>query len=644
LCRKEGYLPIDFVAQDISREFNNLEDLTEEYKKPIDYLNEWLDYVKKIGERKKDVSFWESQKYYVQMMVEKLDVRNLFTDICKKYHIPISNCFDSKTEILTEMGWKKFTDLTYNDGIATMDKQEKLIYQKPIRIIKEAYNGEMYSIKNRSLDMLITPNHRVYIKRQRNNPKNLRFSFEHIKNVFKLQNIKFKRDFIWNGDNPKYFILPSVETRGKSHYTKEPTKHNIEKWLQFLGYYISEGSCKFSDKNSHYRVQLAQRKKAHPENYRKMIDCIEKLGFSSYYYCDDNQIEVSSKQLYSYLKSLGKAWEKYIPREFLKLSPRLSRILLIALAETDGHIRGKGMVCTTTSKQLADDIQELSLKAGYVANISINFRGMTHPSKIGDRLIFAKHPIYRININSTNREPRINHGKKDWEIINYKGSIHCVEIPNGIIMVRRNGKQAWSGNSKGWSDMLSRNELVQRFKKAEEIGLIPVLLYYGDFDPAGIKIAETLKKNIIDLKNATKWNPDNLIIDHFGLTIDFIEDNDILWIDNLITGGKRNLGKLYNQYKEGKENIKLFDYEIKYIEKYGVKKCEANAILPIKEIAIEDCEKTIQKYLGLNPFETYDKKLKKNQKEVTDLMGRVDFKEKIQELIDDIEKENQDSN
>lgn len=289
LCRKEGYLPIDFVAQDVSREFFNVESLTEKYQKPLDYLTSYLLWIRKCDKKKSDIAFWESQKYYLQIMVEKLDVRNLFNDICEKYHIPISN-------------------------------------------------------------------------------------------------------------------------------------------------------------------------------------------------------------------------------------------------------------------------------------------------------------------------------------------------------------------AKGWSAMLSRNDLIQRFKEAETIGLIPVLLYYGDFDPAGIKIAETLKKNIIDLEKATKWNPKNLIIDHFGLTLDFINENDILWINNLITGGKRNLGKLYDQYKEGKENIKIFDYEIKYIEKYGVRKCEANAILPIRKIAIEQCEATITKYLGDNPFETYNKKVKKIQNEVTKLMRTVNFKKEIRNLICKLIKPNQDSN
>lgn len=201
-------------------------------------------------------------------------------------------------------------------------------------------------------------------------------------------------------------------------------------------------------------------------------------------------------------------------------------------------------------------------------------------------------------------------------------------------------------NAKGWNDINSRGELVTRFKKAEEIGLIPVLLYFADFDPAGLKIAENLRQNLLDIEKATHWNPKNLIINQFGLSFEFIKTNRITWIDNLITGGKRDLEELYKKYKAGTlgKKEKLYDYEIQYIETYGIQKCEANAIIPKRNIAIKDCEVTIQKYLGVNPFEVYDKKVKETQKEIADLMGKIDYKGRIQNLMDDIENSNQDSN
>ena len=181
-------------------------------------------------------------------------------------------------------------------------------------------------------------------------------------------------------------------------------------------------------------------------------------------------------------------------------------------------------------------------------------------------------------------------------------------------------------NAKGWSDILSRYNMCVRFKEAEEIGLKTVLLYYGDFDPAGIKIAENFKKNLRDLEKATEWNPQNLIVDHFGLTFEFIEENHLLWIDNLMSGGKKDL----SNPKHPDHNK---DYVQDYLKKYGVRKCEANAILPIRNIAIKNCEDNIKKYLGENCFETYDKEINNKQKEVLDIMEDVDFINQINDLI-----------
>ena len=179
-------------------------------------------------------------------------------------------------------------------------------------------------------------------------------------------------------------------------------------------------------------------------------------------------------------------------------------------------------------------------------------------------------------------------------------------------------------NAKGWSDINSRNELVQRFKEAEEIGLKPVLLYYGDFDPTGILIVDTIKKNLKDIQKATSWNPDNLIVDKFGLTFEFIEENHLTWIDNLITGS-------------GKKASEKTQYVKDYVEKYGRRKCEANAILPIGHIAVRHCEDTILKYLTEGCFENYDEKIEERREEVKEIMDAVNLKERIQDLIDDID-------
>lgn len=178
-------------------------------------------------------------------------------------------------------------------------------------------------------------------------------------------------------------------------------------------------------------------------------------------------------------------------------------------------------------------------------------------------------------------------------------------------------------NAKGWSDMLSRADLIERFQEAESIGLKPVLLYYADFDPAGLLIADNLKKNLRDLQKATKWNPDNLIVDVFGLSYEFIEKHNLTWIDNLMTGG----GKVINKKKQ---------YVKEYIEKYGERKVEANAVLIIKDIAIKHCEKVIQKYLGENPEEKFKEGVEKIQQDTKNILDTLGITEKASQWYEEI--------
>jgi hypothetical protein len=77
-------------------------------------------------------------------------------------------------------------------------------------------------------------------------------------------------------------------------------------------------------------------------------------------------------------------------------------------------------------------------------------------------------------------------------------------------------------NSRGCSDLPSRGKLMQRFKEHERQGRQCVLLYYGDHDPGGLNISDAMMSNLCELKDAIGWDPENLIIDRFGLNHDFI--------------------------------------------------------------------------------------------------------------------------
>ncbi|GIU69049.1 MAG: hypothetical protein KatS3mg002_0285 [Candidatus Woesearchaeota archaeon] len=97
-------------------------------------------------------------------------------------------CHDEKTEVLTKDGWKYFKDTTKDDLFATIDREtNEIIYQKPIHIIEYYYRGPMYISKHPSLNFMLTPDHRMYLKRWLNEIK----KFEDYYVFKKIQTIDF---------------------------------------------------------------------------------------------------------------------------------------------------------------------------------------------------------------------------------------------------------------------------------------------------------------------------------------------------------------------------------------------------------------------------------------------------------------------
>lgn len=165
--------------------------------------------------------------------------------------------------------------------------------------------------------------------------------------------------------------------------------------------------------------------------------------------------------------------------------------------------------------------------------------------------------------------------------------------------------------AKGWSDIYQRGEMALRYKMAEEIGRSPVLLYCGDHDPMGVLISDTLRKNFWDLHNGhfkdeEPWTPSNLKIDRFGLNYDFIEENNLTWIDNLITGSGQNLANPAHPHH-------YHDYVQNYISEYGERKCEANAIVRNPDSARQLFINAVEKYLGEGAFSDYKERIENDR-------------------------------
>jgi hypothetical protein len=145
-------------------------------------------------------------------------------------------------------------------------------------------------------------------------------------------------------------------------------------------------------------------------------------------------------------------------------------------------------------------------------------------------------------------------------------------------------------NFKGWSDLNLRARMMRRFNHWETRSKRCVLLVCMDHDPGGLLIADAVRKNLADLSGAVGWSPENLIVIRFGLTADFIDRHSLTWIDNLETGSGLQL--------DDPDHSDHFKRHVQdYIAEFGVRKCEANALVARPELGRKLMRDAISKYV-----------------------------------------------
>ena len=171
-------------------------------------------------------------------------------------------------------------------------------------------------------------------------------------------------------------------------------------------------------------------------------------------------------------------------------------------------------------------------------------------------------------------------------------------------------------NARGWSDLNSRAALMRRFAEHEAEGRQGVLLYCGDHDPAGLQISEALRSNLEELGDAVGWRPDDLIINRFGLNHDFIEQQNLTWIDNLETGSGRRLD-------DPRHPDHSKPYVQEYLLKFGARKVEANALVVRSEAGRQLCLDAICQYVDESAPETYDVRLRPHRDEMRFEVARL---------------------
>lgn len=359
------------------------------------------------------------------------------------------SCYDDQTEVLTDNGFKLFRDLEHDDKVACLNPEtDHLEYHVPNNYISEPYKGDLICAETNMVDFAVTPNHNLYASEVRSlTHKDVNMVLAPADTFFG-KNIYIKKTALWKGEFMEFMEIPPIDQSGaKKVYKKyqKPIHIPMELWLKFFGFWMAEGWT--SKTKGLHQVGIAQFK--NNGLLDEMYGILCEMGFNPTYTNDRKQIRVFDKRLWSYLHQFGYAHEKFIPKEIKNLSPDQLGSFLTYFLLGDGSKEKRGRWRGyTSSKRLADDINEICLKMNLCS--SVKNRGKRKcGSTIRGREVTAKHDSYTISIGSDSVRKKTSPLIRAEKMVkrHYDGKVYCVNVPHNILFVRRNGKGFWCGNS-----------------------------------------------------------------------------------------------------------------------------------------------------------------------------------------------------
>jgi len=344
------------------------------------------------------------------------------------------DCYDDQTEVLTDRGWKFFRDLDRTEKVLTLNAEtNRAEYKQPIEYIDQHWDGPMFRISSNKLDLLVTPDHQ--------------FQIESRKGIRKFKQLD---DIAFNDKIPASADWDGVDCPEITH------DH-----CALMGMYLSEG-CAYgnmggdiSKRKGNYEVTFAQSVGAKGGNKgdvrEKFKKILENLGLN---YRESNiGLHVLNKALWEELGNVGNVYSKQIPEKYKNLPKEKLKTLIDWMIMGDGtsRIRKPGHSAErayySVSKPLIDDFQEIAIKAGFSATYRVKHKKGSS-FNIDGRDVKATADLYSISLHTTKFNYfRNSKGSYISTEQGYSGKVYSCRVENSTLMVRRNGKVCWSGNT-----------------------------------------------------------------------------------------------------------------------------------------------------------------------------------------------------
>lgn len=344
-------------------------------------------------------------------------------------------CYSADTEVLTRSGWKVWPHVSRQDELATL-VDGFLTFERPSVVVSYDSMGSMVSWQNRSIDILVTPNHNMFVAGQSSTRlKSPKFKFVQADRCTESQYL-LARTAGWDGASPeaRSFSGKTWHTGIGRRQTEEATV-SFGEWCKFLGLWFAEGCASRSN-----AIDIAQ---SHPKKAAaaESIIAATALRFTR----RKNGFRVYCAQVGRELQRYGRSYEKRVPAYIKDAAPKDIAAFLDGFALGDAHTQPNGSrVFYTSNGGLADDLQELMLKCGRLGIIK-KVKPKKTNGKIRGREIFQRRQAYAVYERARKITGWLD--IRDRKIVPYEGKVYCATVSSHVLFVRRNGKPVWCGNT-----------------------------------------------------------------------------------------------------------------------------------------------------------------------------------------------------
>lgn len=354
-----------------------------------------------------------------------------------------AQCFTPDVEVLTTDGFKTYDKLKVGDMVYTWNNGSLEI--QPVRVVNvKNYCGKMHRYSGREYCSVVTPNHRVFHKKNNSDEYVLTDSSKLIGSktpvIFPVafQNID-REDYAISDDMLK--LLTIILCDGCiCHGKRNSLKITITKSVKRFGGELIKELLKSLNIN-HSESVRRQRISCAPEKYK------EESVTVVYSLKGDGKHTVSK---------LLNGTKKEVPSFFRLLSSRQAKVVIDTWSKFDGsgsiENSEEKVKLQVDNENIADMLQEIAMIAGYGSSKKERVIG---ENKKQTRYVYIK--------------KRKNKQYSSIEEVDYNGIVWCPTTDNGIVMFRDgSGNMFISGNSPFTN--ISINDKVKIRKVVLEMG------------------------------------------------------------------------------------------------------------------------------------------------------------------------------